>query len=256
MPKFVASKLFDMISLTTSFFLDNKKNIKIIHKNILDAINITEKTLNINFDQLTIYIAKDKKQYDKLLKIKRQPWGVTTHKEGVIYLYDPFLWKKKSTGHNLSNLKSSLIHELVHVYMWKKHITSPLWFEEGVAVKISEPNQNNKNTIFNKLIGKYPIPMIIDISLNFKILSSPLDLMFYLTFFMFISYLFRAHSHNKMIQFVKSLENNNNFETQFTKFLKINTLEAWLDFVKYMEYKYHQKINFSKDNDYYFKFKK
>lgn len=220
--------------LTITYFLNDQKIVQIIQRDFFYAVRVIEKLLNIDFDQLILIVARNKDQYDNFLKTNRPSWGVTTQKKGVVYLYDPSLWKKNITGHNMKDLKPSLIHELVHLYMFKKHMISPEWFKEGLAVRISDENKGNKKKMFNRLVLKYPIPNIITATSSFKKMKGKLPLMYYLTSFMFVSYLFELLGIKKTARFIKLLENKSNFENQFSKVFSLSLQEVWLKFKKEM----------------------
>lgn len=222
--------------LTTTYFLGDKRTIQIIQKDFLHAIDVVEKLFGTDFADLTLITADTKSRYDRLLETNRPPWGVTTQKKGVIYIYDPSLWRKNPTGHTMKDLIPSLIHELVHVYFFKKHITCPIWFEEGMAVKLSDENKGNKRKAFNKLASKYLMPDIINVSQNFKKMSGKLPLVHYLTFFMFVSHIFNQFGTKKIVKFLKSLEWKNDFERLFSEIFNRSPQEIWFEFRKGIEF--------------------
>lgn len=224
-----------MKTLTITYFLKNEKIIQRIQKDFLYSIGIIENILDTEFDNLILITADTKVRYDKLLKTNRPPWGVTTQKNGVIYIYNPLLWKKSITGHTTNDLVPSLIHELVHVYFFQNKLKCPIWFEEGLAVKLSDENKGNKRKAFYQLVTKYPIPNVIEATSNFKKMSGKLPLMHYLTFFMFISYLFDLFGTIKIINFLRGLKVNNDFEPFFDKEFNRSLSETWTKFRKELE---------------------
>ncbi len=216
-----------MEKLNINYNLEGEKVLARIQQDLLVSISVVEKMFDDSFSEVNVVVAKDKHQYDEILNTCRPPWGVTTHKSGTIYLYNPFLWRRNTTGHNLSDLRPSLIHELVHLFMFANKIKSPTWFEEGLAVLISDENKGNKKRAFEKLMLRYSIPDIINSTPNFKEMKNKLPLMHYLTFYMFLSYIFKTYSKNRTIEFIKSLTDPGDFEIKFEESFKKPLEETW-----------------------------
>ena len=216
--------------ISIKYFIYNHKIIQAIQRDFLYAIKVVEKIFKVEFNELTLIVAKNKTHYDELLKMNRPSWGVTTQKMGMIYIYDPFQWKRKITGHNLSDLKPSLIHELVHVFFYNYHIQCPIWLEEGLAVIISDENKGKKKDAFFKLLSKYPIPEVLNTTSNYKKKKGKLPLIHYLTFFMFVSHLLKLCGINKFIEFIMLQQKESSFEDIFEKFFNQTLHKLWSDF--------------------------
>jgi len=218
-----------MTKLVLTLHINGEKECKKLVSDLAYSIKVAQNIFSDTFGEINLVVAKDKNQYDEILETSRPPWGVTTHKNGTIYMYDPFLWRRKLTGHNLSDLRPSLLHELVHLYMFSNQLESPTWFEEGLAVYISDENKGNKRRAYSKLMQKYEIPEIISPSPDFKKMQGKLPLMHYLTFYMFIKYLFENFGIKKCIKFVKSLNVQGNFEEQFLAVMAKPLSTSWLE---------------------------
>ena len=204
-----------MSKFSLTFYVDKQKERERLLSDLLYSIKTTEEIFDSPFSEINLIVASDKTQYDEIMGTSRPPWGVTTHKNGTIYMYNPFLWKRRITGHNLTDLRPSLIHELVHLYMFANKLKSPTWFEEGLAVYVSDEERGNKQRAYYSLMQKYDIPEIISSTPDFKKMQGKLPLMHYLTFYMFMKYLFEYFGTNKCIKFIKSLKDGSNFERQF-----------------------------------------
>lgn len=183
-------------------------------------------------DAVNVIVAKNYDHYNELVETKRPAWGVTTNKEGKIYLYNPELWTKKTTGHTIKQLKSSITHQMVHIFFQKYRIKSPPWFEEGLATYVSiyrnRKEKIDKDKEFNKIFKKHGFCNLCEDKSSLKIHQVPA--LSYLTSYKFISYLINKFSDKSLLNFINKLIEDMEFNLCFNNIYGIEVSESWNKF--------------------------
>ncbi len=156
---------------------------------------------------------------------KRQKWGVTKHKNGKIYLYNPLLWTEFDTGHKPSDLEASLIHEIFHVYCYKNEFKLPNWLEEGIATYLSQNyDGGQKDHDFHILKNRYKY--LPDLPVLNKDFSTHRDHAWsYLTAYTFVKYLAKKDGQD----FIKKIPSR--YKLEKTLFIN-HILLRWKNFIK------------------------
>ena len=228
----------DLLQLRSNHFIINHH--KDVSKSYVDKIKSTAEqyyriiTQEFNFmrdkpwvwdDRAKIFIAKDKKDYEK--RFNCSPWAIACvdYQRKIIYAYP-----------QSSNFDTTLVHELTHIifHEYIKGASVPLWLDEGMATYIE-----NK-----KAAGRYDKrlytlkPKIEDGSyIKFLELNSitPGDLRgasdehvqnFYLESFSIVNFIIKKHGRYKFSQFLKYIGSGYSLEQSLTKvFYQFKSLE-------------------------------
>lgn len=146
----------------------NLKNKKIIVGTLVKALKNFNRTFRFK-DDIEISTYNNFENYCQAVEEKRQKWGVTKHKNGKVYLYNPSLWTEMETGHKPSDLEASLIHEIFHAYCYQNQFNLPKWLEEGIATYLSQTfDGGQKDRDFQTLKRQYiNIPDLPNLDENF-----------------------------------------------------------------------------------------
>lgn len=202
----------------------NSNDKKIVIAALRKALRVFNRTFKLSHN-IPVSTYNNFEKYCLAIGEKRQKWGVTKHKEGKIFLYNPSLWTKKETGHNPNDLEESLIHELFHVYCYCNRCDLPKWLEEGMATYLSQPTDGGPKDIdFKMLKQKYHhLPDLPNIDDDF---GRHLDHSWsYLTAYSFIKYLTKNDSRDIIKKIIIKYKSKN-------KLFINHILKRWSNFRK------------------------
>ena len=180
-------------------------------------LEIAQKKFN-NFFHLEknykINVFNSFREYCLALNEKRPKWGVSKQKDGNIFLFNPSKWEISVTGHCPEDLVSSLVHEMFHVYCFRKNINLPNWLEEGIATYLGQNSKFCDQTDLDFLRLKkqfHLIPDLPNLSSNFsEHQNHPWS---YLSACKFIKYIVNKKGKNflKKISIIDQKDNNQLF---------------------------------------------
>lgn len=198
------------------------------------SIEQVEHFFQDTIDKIEVIVARDHEDMCRTINKTRPLWGVTTHLYGKIYLYNPHIWDEKTTGHSFEDLQSSLAHQIVHVYLQRKKIKLPLWFEDGLAMFVSKDDRTIKRIDdFNRLKQENSIPNFATNPETFK--NHPVPAFAYLTAYVFIDYISEKTPKSGLVKFIKSLSSESLFIPLFAKTYCKSLLNMWTEFEKHYE---------------------
>lgn len=163
---------------------------KYILSSLVFAISVVESYFETNLDQVNLITAKSFEEYIKLVQINRPPAGVTYFNKGSIYTYNPYMWSVRENNHSTTDLKSSLIHELVQLYFSLAKKRPPLWIVKGYGVYLSAYSSTQvrkRERWLSKLLRNCPVPNIFSYKVSFQ--SHPHPLLCYLIAYKYVEYL-------------------------------------------------------------------
>lgn len=199
--------------------------LKAIYKSLDDFKSVT----NVDLDNSHIVCTNSHRQMEQILGYKRPVWGVSTIKKEKIFLYNPRLWNKKSTGHTPDDAVASITHQLVHLYFDREKIKSPVWFEEGYATYVSDrQNEKFRKNELKKLVKKYGICDYDNLQVSFAELSVPA--LYYQSSYNFIFFLIRLQNEISLNKLINKLKNGGDFEKNFRNIYGKSTKDLWEKF--------------------------
>ncbi len=114
--------------------------------------------INWTRNRPSIIIFEDRKTLDELMGCKTNDWNVGCATGNKVYLLDRSNYEKESC-HKYSDkeYKKLLKHELVHLYydIFSKGARCPRWFDEGLAVFLSNQLENKNIEKFEKFLDYF-----------------------------------------------------------------------------------------------------
>jgi len=187
-----------------------------IQAEVLKAYNYVNNIFLIKIGDITVFVAQDRKEFDKQFGEKTTGWLVgNAIGKNKINILSPLAMKNESS-HSPKEFLSILKHEFTHLFLsnLSAERAIPNWLNEGLAAYVAKQHQNGKDNIF--------------IEDNFcKRLSSSRDWNnnvhhgAYLLSALFVKFLIKKYSFKKIEKLVSSL-NKYYYQPDFEQiFLKI-----------------------------------
>lgn len=202
------------------------KDSSILLEAIYKSLDYFKSVTNAKLDNIQIICASSHRQMEQLLGYGRPIWGVSTIKKGKIFLYNPRLWNKKTTGHTPEDVVVSITHQLVHLYFDRVKIEPPVWFEEGYATYVSDKqNEKFRKSELKTLVKKYGVCDYHSLKVSFAKLSVPA--LYYQSSYNFIFYLIRQQNESSLNKLIDQLKNGGDFEKSFRNIYGKSTKDLW-----------------------------
>lgn len=183
---------------------------------------------------LTFVVVGNHRELCEITETYRPKYGVTTNKNGVVYLYDPSTWTVEETGHTPKDLTESLIHQLVHVFVFRHRLQLPNWFEEGLAVYVgAHLSKHHRFSELKMLHKKYGPQQLYKNTLSIK--DHQVPAYSYLLASAYVEYIEKELGHARFTTFLLEADDEKHF-TQNLFSVTHNTLEgSWSRFEQKLE---------------------
>lgn len=128
---------------------EGKDKIK-IQQDVLKAYNYVSNIFSIKTADITIFVAQDRKEFDKQFGKKTENWlvGNAVGKKRINIL-SPLAMKNESS-HSSKEFLPILKHEFTHLFLsiLSNEKTIPTWLNEGLAAYIAKQHQNDQDAVF------------------------------------------------------------------------------------------------------------
>lgn len=214
-------------------YLSNKE-IAFFIQRVKNANRIVESFFKYKFNNVEVILAKDYEDYCRLLKDRRPVWGVTSHRLGKIYVLNPFLWDNK-TGHTIDDLQSSIIHELVQVYFYRKYrdkIGNVAWMVRGLGVYLGVYSRKlclMREKSLKKMLRAHGIPNVLLFSENFYSYVTPS--LCYIVSYRFHDFLIGLIGKDQYLKFINNLMSTRDINKVYSKFFLKKQDILWKEFI-------------------------
>lgn len=174
----------------TSYISDPYVNFDVLHSFTIQSKKVM-RLLGLELQNISLIVASNHDHMCQLLGKQRPLWGVTSNLDDTLYMYNPKLWKKSTTGHDYNDIGSSIGHQLIHILLGQYEIKLPIWFEEGFATFVSfYKTINKRENDYRRLIKSNGLPDLVSLNEAFDKTSIPA--LSYLTAERFVKFLYES----------------------------------------------------------------
>lgn len=127
--------------------LNKEYSFNIIHRPDDPSVNSLKDSIRTNLSkledfynftiiELNIELLYTRKEFNELVGRKTPDWMIALSQEENIYIMSPTALLEHSS-HNASELKKTIIHELVHIFNAQLNSNCPTWLDEGLALYLA-----------------------------------------------------------------------------------------------------------------------
>lgn len=187
-----------------------------IERDILKAFDFVYKYFLLEIPSITVIVCTSRLEFDKYLKMKTEAWLVANASDNnEIAILSPQVLEEDSS-HSANDFLPILKHEFTHLFVdgIAKGKTIPKWLDEGVAAYIAKQHQQENE--------------VVDIKEGFcRKLSTSNDWYrnvnkgAYTTAAWFVNFLINNYSFEEIIQLIKSLNKQYNYQSFVDEFFNI-----------------------------------
>lgn len=175
-----------------------------IEKGILQTYNTVKPLFLIDVPGININIHEKRTDFNKKLKRETAEWlvGNASYNRNEINILSPIALENESS-HKKSEFLQLLKHEFVHLFINKlaKGNAVPMWLNEGLASYVARQHKNYKRNIFieKDFCKKLSTPKGWNDNINY---------LAYQISSLFVSFLIKKYSLNKIMELISSLDKN------------------------------------------------